>query len=169
MVVAKHAYAHERLAAQMKSGVFIRHYLALVRGAFSEPRGSVDAPLGHPPAATIKREVMADGKPAVTHYRVLCSGDSLSLLRLWLDTGRTHQIRAHMAYLGHPLYGDFLYGTEEAAMNRPALHSCYAAFQHPVTGQKKAFCCAPPADFRAVALACFQKDIMEERKGEKPQ
>lgn len=155
MVVAKHAYAQERLAAQMENGTFARNYLAMVHGCFDEKEGRIEAPIARPDAATIKRAVDPRGKYAATNYMVLKSAKDASLLRLWLDTGRTHQIRVHMSHLGHPLYGDFLYGREEKAISHTALHSCYLSLEHPVTGRRMYWCSAPPPDFQALISDCF--------------
>ena len=96
------------------------------------------------------QEVHPDGRRAVTHYRVIRTAGSLSLLELRLDTGRTHQIRVHMAHLGCPLVGDFLYG-REGALGRPALHSAHAAFDHPITGERLTFSLPLPHDL----AVCF--------------
>ena len=94
-----------------------------------------------------------DGKPARTHYEVIEQGEGFSLLRLRLETGRTHQIRVHMAYLGHPLAGDFLYGTEDPALiSRPALHSGYLSFRHPLTGENMQFSVPLPEDMARLKL-----------------
>lgn len=155
MVIAKHAYAQERLAAQMEAGIFVRNYFAMVHGYFAEKEGRIEASIARPDAATIKRIVDSCGKYAATNYMVLKSTKSASLLRLWLDTGRTHQIRVHMSYLGHPLYGDFLYGHEEKAISHTALHSCYLSLVHPITGKRMYWCSAPPTDFQALIFDCF--------------
>ena len=97
----------------------------------------MDAPIAKEAAATVRRVIdPIDGKPAVTHYRVEAAGDRFSLVRLRLETGRTHQIRVHMAHLGHPVAGDFLYGHEDPRLpGRFALHATRIRLTHPVTGE----------------------------------
>ncbi len=136
MAAAMNAHAAQRLQGQLHTDAFVREYLAVVEGRM-EGAGTIDAPIIKEAAATVRRVVdFAGGKPAVTHYRVVESGDRYSLVRLRLQTGRTHQIRVHMAHLGHPVAGDFLYGTEDPRLpGRFALHSTYIRLAHPVTGE----------------------------------
>lgn len=154
MVVAKHPSAQHILTKQLHSGDFLRSYLAICEGTPTPPQGTVDAPLGRTDASYIRQEVRPDGKPARTHYRVLRSDSRYALLSLLLDTGRTHQIRVHMAYIGHPLVGDFLYGTEVPELiSRPALHSAHLALTHPFTHQALSFDAPLPDDMQALLTA----------------
>ncbi|NCB63848.1 MAG: RluA family pseudouridine synthase [Clostridia bacterium] len=149
MVVAKHAHAQERLKGQLHTGAFRRTYLAVCEGAPAPPAGIVDAPIGREENSLFKREVRPDGAEARTRYEVVRSDGKRSLVRFVLETGRTHQIRVHMAYLGYPLTGDFLYGTEDKALiARPALHSAELELLHPVTGERLSFRAALPEDMR---------------------
>ena len=137
MLVAKTPHAQHRLQRLLHTEEFRRTYLAVVEGHLPSPRGTVDAPIGKEDAASIRRLVTADGKPSVTHYEVLRESASRSLVRLVLETGRTHQIRVHMAHLGCPVCGDFLYGTELPELpGRFALHSHEVQLLHPLTGEK---------------------------------
>ena len=137
MAVAKHAHAHERLQAQLLTGQLARTYLAVCEGVPSPVAGTVDRPVARQPGSVLRRMVTEDGAPARTHYRVLETGNGRSLLSLRLDTGRTHQIRVHMAWLGCPLAGDFLYGTELPDLpDRFALHSASLRLFQPVTGEE---------------------------------
>lgn len=137
MLVAKTPHAQHRLQRLLHTEEFRRTYLAVVEGHLPSPRGTVDAPIGKEDAASIRRLVMADGKPSVTHYEVLRESASRSLVRLVLETGRTHQIRVHMAHLGCPVCGDFLYGAELPQLpGRFALHSHEVQLLHPLTGEK---------------------------------
>ena len=139
MAVAKHAHAHERLQAQLLTGQLARTYLAVCEGVPSPAAGTVDRPIARQPGSVLRRMVTEDGAPARTHYRVLETGNGRSLLSLRLDTGRTHQIRVHMAWLGCPLAGDFLYGTELPDLpDRFALHSASLRLFQPVTGEELA-------------------------------
>ena len=135
MAVAKHAHAHERLQKQLTDGTLVRTYLAVCEGRPDPAEGVVDRPIARAPGSVLRRQVAPGGAPARTRYRVLRTGNGRSLLSLRLDTGRTHQIRVHMAWLGCPLAGDFLYGTELSALpDRFALHSASLRLLQPVTG-----------------------------------
>lgn len=154
MVVAKHPSAQHILTQQLHSGGFLRAYLAVCEGCPLPSAGVVDAPMGRSDDSYIRQEVRPDGKSARTHYEVLERGGRFSLLRLVLETGRTHQIRVHMAWLGHPLVGDFLYGTEDSELiARPALHSHRLELKHPFTGENLVFEAPLPEDMnRLLAL-----------------
>ncbi len=147
MVVAKHPHAQEVLKNQLHTAEFRRIYLAVCLGGPAEERGTVDAPIGMAEGSIVARAVRPDGLPARTHYRVLERRGDRALVRLALETGRTHQIRVHMAYLGCPLAGDFLYGTEDKNLiSRPALHSSELTVRQPVTGEVLTFTCSLPED-----------------------
>ena len=135
LAVAKHPHAQHLLSQQLHTGEFHREYLALVCGAVRPASGTVDAPILDLPGV-LRRVISPEGAPAVTHYETLAEGGPYALLRLWLETGRTHQIRLHMAHIGHPLAGDFLYGTElSPAFPGHALHSSRIRLRQPITGQ----------------------------------
>lgn len=137
MAVAKHAHAHERLQEQLNSGTLQRTYLAVCQGVPVPRRGCVDQPIARAADSVLRREVCSQGAEARTHYEVLQTGGGRSLIRLILDTGRTHQIRVHMAFLGCPLVGDFLYGEEVPQLpQRFALHSAAIRLKQPVTGEE---------------------------------
>ncbi len=147
MVVAKHPHAQEVLKRQLHTPDFRREYLAVCVGAPSPPAGMVDAPLGPKEGSLVEQAVRPDGKVARTRYETVETAGPYALVHLELETGRTHQIRVHMAYLGHPLAGDFLYGEElPGVLARPALHSWKLSFRHPVTGAHLAFCQKLPLD-----------------------
>ena len=125
------------MQALLHTPAFIRTYQAVVEGCPDDDCGVIDAPIGKEDAASIRRIVTASGKPSVTHYRVLESGNGRALVRLRLETGRTHQIRVHLSQTGHPIAGDFLYGTEIGALpGRFALHSAHIELNHPMTGAR---------------------------------
>lgn len=147
LVIAKHPYGQEKLKKQLHTGGFRRVYLAVCDGCPRPLQGVIDVPIGLVDGSLIAREVRPDGQPARTHYRVLQSCGPRSLVELELDTGRTHQIRVHMAHIGFPLTGDFLYGTENRDLiGRPALHSARLELTHPVTGERLGFDCPLPDD-----------------------
>ena len=136
MVVARHAHAQRLLTAQLHTGSFVREYLAVTEGVPDQHEGVIDAPIARIGAGA-KRAVMEGGRRAVTHYRVLRTGNGRALIRLRLETGRTHQIRVHLAHIGCPIAGDYLYGTELAALpGRFALHSAHLFCVQPITGQE---------------------------------
>ena len=151
LVVAKHPHAQEVLKEQLHTPQFRRTYLAVCEGAPQPPAGLIDAPLGPRDGSLVEQEVRPDGKAARTRYETLWTDGVCSLLRLELDTGRTHQIRVHMAHLGHPLVGDFLYGREAPELiPRPALHSWQVTFRHPITAQELTFTAPLPRDMEAL-------------------
>ena len=151
MVAARDAHVHALLCRALHTGDFERRYLAIAEGVFAGKRGVVDAPIARAEGSAIKRCVSPDGQRAVTHYRVLRNNSRFSLVELTLETGRTHQIRVHMAYLGHPLAGDFLYGTEDKELiGRAALHAFSLRLTHPITGQTLEFERGLPDDMRAL-------------------
>ena len=153
LAVAKHACAQERLKNQLHTGDFRRVYLAVCDGAPPDRTGTVDAPIGPVEGSLVAREVRADGRPARTHYRIVQTCGPRTLVELELETGRTHQIRVHMAHMGCPLTGDFLYGREDRTLiARPALHSARMELAHPVTGERLSFAAPLPADLAALIL-----------------
>ena len=137
MAAAKNAHACQRLQKQLHTPSFVREYLAVADGIM-EGSGVIDLPIAKEDSATVRRVVdLQNGKPAVTHYAVEAHGGGRTLVRLRLETGRTHQIRVHLAHLGHPVAGDFLYGTELTQLpGRFALHSARIGLDHPVTGAR---------------------------------
>ena len=136
MVVAKSGYVHDLLRRSLHTPRFIREYRAVCISCPEPGAGAIDAPIGRDESSTIARMVRPDGQSAVSHYEVLSSQNGLSLVKLLPETGRTHQLRVHMASIGHPLAGDWLYGTEDPDLiARPALHSYALTLTHPVTGE----------------------------------
>ena len=134
MMAAKNAHIQQRMQRMLHTDGFIREDLAVVDGRPGEEKGVIDLPIGHGPG--IKRVIDAAGRPAFTEYEVLKAGERRSLLRLKLHTGRTHQIRVHLAALGCPVAGDFLYGQEDERLpGRFALHSYRLCFCHPLSGE----------------------------------
>ena len=135
LTVAKHPHAQHLLSQQLHTGEFHREYQALVCGAVRPRSGTVDAPILDVPGV-LRRVISPEGARAVTHYETLEEGGPYALLRLWLETGRTHQIRLHMAHIGHPLAGDFLYGTQlPSPCSGHALHSSRIRLRQPITGE----------------------------------
>ncbi len=153
IVFAKHAHAQNVLTAQMHTDEFERTYLAVCEGTFARESGVVNAPIARLRDEYGSFGVSPEGKPAVTHYQVLSCAPNpldestpLSLVQLRLETGRTHQIRVHMAHLGHPLLGDDAYGRSSELIARCALHSWRLAVNHPITGERLNLQAPIPAD-----------------------
>ncbi|MDO4619055.1 MAG: RluA family pseudouridine synthase [Lachnospiraceae bacterium] len=147
--VAKHKISSSILATMSERRLIGRTYLALVSGNVRCEEGTVDLPIGRKSEHTTEQMVdLQEGKRAVTHYRVIASGENSSLLELRLETGRTHQIRVHMAAIGHPLLGDRLYNPEQGELPRQALHSACMRFRHPITGEELCFTAPLPEDIR---------------------
>ena len=135
MVVAKNGYMHQRCMAILHTDDFRREYRGICDGVPQPTQGTVDLPISRQPGSLLKRSIDPDGLPSLTEYEVLSVSHGRALLRLTPTTGRTHQLRVHMAAIGHPLTGDWLYGTEDRALiARPALHSYHLRMLHPVTG-----------------------------------
>ena len=138
LVVAKNDFAHASLARQIKEHTFTREYSAVVHGRLKEPSGTVDAPIGRHPT---KRKQMAvtdcHSRNAVTHYETVAELDGFTQIRVRLETGRTHQIRVHMAYIGHPVAGDPVYGPKKSApgLDGQCLHAGLIGFCHPRDGR----------------------------------
>lgn len=172
LCVAKNPFVHQHIAEQMKANQVEKEYLAIVHGRVETQSGTVEAPIDRNPEAPAYRIVTPAGYPAVTHYRVVKRLKGATLLGIMLETGRTHQIRVHMAYLGHPLLGDSMYGDAEAdrrlwsagnggqaglvegkmdgqwePIRRQALHASRLSLVHPVTKQRMTFHAPLPDDF----------------------
>lgn len=192
LMVARSSAAHRALSEQLRSRAVERRYRALVLGHVEAESGVIDAPLGRSPAQPTKRAVVADGRPARTHYEVLgrfgpdapllpvpggerspsppprgpeiAPRPATTLLRCRLETGRTHQIRAHLAAIGHPVAGDDPYGGSVAGtalaplLDRPFLHAELLGFDHPETGERLRFTSPLPADLTRVLAAAGGDD-----------
>ena len=135
MVVAKNRFAHNALRRLLHTEDFLREYRGICLGRPVPGSGEIHLPIARAENSPIRRCVRPDGAPAATVYETLQTVGGLSLVRLIPKTGRTHQLRLHMSAIGHPLAGDWLYGTEDPALiSRPALHACALTLRHPVTG-----------------------------------
>ena len=135
IIVAKNDYAHRYLSAQLADHTLARAYEAVVCGSLREDRGTIDAPIGRCPSDRKRMAVVPDGRSAVTHYEVIARYNGYTHVRCMLETGRTHQIRVHMAHIGHPLLGDMVYGRKrpEKGLAGQCLHAKELRFLHPRT------------------------------------
>lgn len=148
LMVAKNDRAHRALAAQIKAHSFLREYEAVVCGTVREEAGTVRAPIGRHPVKRRQMAVVADGREAATHFQVLARYAGYTHLRLRLETGRTHQIRVHMAYIGHPVAGDPVYGHALPPLAGQCLHARTLGFVHPASGEWMTFTSELPLYFR---------------------
>jgi len=152
LVVAKNDNAHNKLAEQLKDHSMTRAYVALTEGIMKKDEGIVDANLGRHPIEKIKMAVVKDGRNAVTHYKIIERFKTNTLVECRLETGRTHQIRVHMAHIGHPLVGDPVYGYKKQRFNLEGqmLHARLLGFIHPTTGKYMEFESPIPEHFQRV-------------------
>ena len=151
IIAAKNDFAHQKLAAQLQDHTLARIYQCIAVGNIREDVGTVDAPIGRHPADRKKMAVVANGRPAVTHWEVLARYPGFTHLRCRLETGRTHQIRVHMAYIGHPILGDTVYGAKKPVpgLQGQCLHAVGLRFLHPRTGELVELHCGLPEEFQA--------------------
>ena len=151
IIAAKNDFAHQALSAQLQDHSLCRTYEAVVIGNLREDSGTVNAPIDRNPKDRKKMAVVPGGRPAVTHWQVLERFPGYTYVRCRLETGRTHQIRVHMAYIGHPLYGDTVYGAKKAApgMTGQCLHAVGLTFRHPRTGETVELSCPLNEEFTA--------------------
>ena len=153
-MVAKNDKAHRFLAEQLKDKTNIREYVALVHGRIAEDEGTINAPIGRSLKDRKKQAVVKDGRNAVTHFEVLKRYRDYTFVKCILETGRTHQIRVHMKYIGHPLVGDPLYGPKKTIKgNGQFLHAGKLGFVHPTTGKLLIFEAPLPKIFQE----CLEK------------
>lgn len=148
VIFAKNQYVQEFLIQQMLKNTFEKKYLALLCGKLEKKVGTIDAPITRKPNSIIERCINESGEKAITHYKVIKEFEKYSLVEFKLETGRTHQIRVHSQYIGHPILGDSLYGSESELINRQALHSYYLKFIHPLTRKTIEFKIDLPEDMK---------------------
>jgi len=157
IIIAKNQFSHMALARDMQDkdlqGTFEKSYMTIVHGNMQSKSGTIDLPIGKPDEESIKREVCADGQKSITHYEVMESFKNGDLVKMTLETGRTHQIRVHLSHIGHPIYGDSLYGNEENHyIDRQALHAYKLIIPHPRTGEELILITDLPEDMKNLII-----------------
>ncbi len=153
ILFAKNPHAQNMVSQEFIDGRVKKYYLALLHGKFNKLADTINQPIGLAEGSQIKRTVSCDGKPAITHYRVLEQLSNTALVRLRIETGRTHQIRVHSHYIGHPVVGDDLYGSfERVAIARQALHAAEMHFMTPRSGAVKITSPLPDDILRAMRI-----------------
>jgi len=153
VLIAKHRHVHHLFSKMQQKGQVKRVYEAFAGGLLTENNGTIKEPIGRKADSIIEREVRMDGQYACTHYHVIKRYPAFTYIELQLDTGRTHQIRVHMSYMGHPLLGDDLYGGSTALLNRQALHCKEIRFNHPFIREELTFTASIPADMSQIIKA----------------
>ena len=151
LVVAKNDRSHAYLSEQLKEHTMKREYFALVHGNVKKDIGTVDAPLGRDKKDRLKMAIVEDGRHAVTHYEVLRRYKGFTLIKAVLDTGRTHQIRVHLASIHHPVVGDFVYGLKKETIKGQLLHAARLGFETPDKGHLE-FCCPVHDEFKEMLV-----------------
>lgn len=153
LLVAKNGYAQQIISNQMIADTVEKKYMALVKGHVKEDSGTINLPIGRPDPVELRRCVMADGQDSITHYEVVERYKDATLVKIRLETGRTHQIRVHFEHMGHPLIGDELYGCPSDLISRQSLHSYYLKFQLPRTREWIVLEAGLPEDFKKLIAA----------------
>ena len=149
LIICKNDAAHVDIAEQIKEHTVTRRYRGIVCGVVKEDEGTIEGAIGRHPTQRKKMAINEkNGKPAITHYKVLQRFAKYTYMEFRLETGRTHQIRVHMASIGHPLLGDFLYHPEDHSINRQALHCASLTFTHPIMGEKLTINAKLPEDMQ---------------------
>lgn len=148
VVFAKNEYIQESLISQMKTGTFEKTYIALLEGNLENTSGTINAPISRKENSIIERCIHPSGKTAITHYKLVQNKEDYCIVEFKLETGRTHQIRVHSKYIGHPILGDTLYGTKSDRISRQALHAYNIKFYHPITNELVEYTAPLPGDMQ---------------------
>ena len=150
VIFAKNEYIQECLSKQMKEGDFKKIYIAILEGIINDDFGTINIPIGRKENSIIERIVSEEGERAISHFKVLKRFDNMSKVEFALETGRTHQLRVHSKYIGHPIIGDTLYGHSSNVINRQALHAYKVCFIHPITKKEIEIVAEIPEDIKKI-------------------
>ena len=153
VIFAKNEYIQECLVKQMKQNVFKKKYLAVLSGILEKDSGTISAPIARKNNSIIEREIREDGDLAISHFKVLERFNNMTLVEYTLETGRTHQLRVHSKYIGHPIVGDSLYGLQSPLISRQALHAYEVSFVHPINKEKMLIHSNLPDDIKRLVNA----------------
>ena len=153
VIFAKNEYIQECLVKQMKQNVFKKKYLAVLSGILEKDSGTISAPIARKNDSIIEREIREDGDLAISHFKVLERFNNMTLVEYTLETGRTHQLRVHSKYIGHPIVGDSLYGLQSPLISRQALHAYEVSFVHPINKEKMLIHSNLPDDIKRLVNA----------------
>ena len=161
LIVAKNDTAHIKMSKQIQDRKVTKKYIALVKGVIAENEATIDLPIARSTKDRKKMGVDPNGKNAITHFKVLKRYDKYTLLELKIDTGRTHQIRVHMSYIGHPVVGDSVYsnGKNEFDIEGQMLHARYLEFKHPITGEELKLEAPIPEYFESILKKLENREI----------
>jgi len=157
VLIAKHRHIHHLFSKMQQDGLVKRGYEAIAGGLLEEDKGTIIEPIGRKQDSIIEREVRPDGQYACTHYQVIKRYSTFTHIELGLETGRTHQIRVHMSFLGYPLLGDDLYGGDPSLIKRQALHCKKIQFLHPIYKKEMSFTASLPEDMNGILKADLHK------------
>lgn len=161
LVLARTEVVRRMLSEAIQKRTVHRRYLAVIGGHLRVPDGTIEAPIARHPKQRLKMAVVEGGRTAVTHYRTLAQEKNHALVQLTLETGRTHQIRVHLASIGHPVVGDVLYGGQlRPGLEGQALHAAFLAFLHPVTAKPLCFTADPPDNWKSLGIARTEWDVI---------
>ncbi|QSX04740.1 RluA family pseudouridine synthase [Sedimentibacter sp. zth1] len=150
VIIAKNSYIHNEISKQMKKNEVDKYYYAICEGTILQDKGTINAPIARLQEDDIMRVVDASGKECITHYEVVDRFRDMTLLKIKLETGRTHQIRVHLKHIRHPIVGDSLYNKESLLINRQALHCSEMSFTHPIKKERITVKADLPADFKKI-------------------
>ena len=146
VIFSKNEYIQECLVRQMSNNIFKKKYIAILEGLLEKVSGTINAPIARKKDSIIERCIDESGDIAISHYKVLQRLSTMTEVEYTLETGRTHQLRVHSAFIGHPIIGDSLYGNESSLISRQALHSYYVEFIHPITKKEMVIRSELPSD-----------------------
>ena len=133
VIFAKNEYIQETLVRQMKNNIFKKEYIAVLEGNLKEKNGTINAPIARKDGSIMEREISENGEVAISHFELIKNFEDYSIVKYTLETGRTHQLRVHSKYIGHPIIGDTLYGNSSSIISRQALHAYKISFIHPLS------------------------------------